>query len=218
MPLTLDRSGLDQAIISHAFARIARIDPPRHEPVVKLRVTSRPDFHVECGKKLRHGENVIDVYQSQVRVFTDQVDMTPEDEKAMAVRMYQRSLAKWVTGEGDRPARPEAEYPYSVAHFLREITQEERPPFDRVELLGVIGPDGKLIPIDADVRAELGADLPPNVTQRPGAEGTEAGGEGTEGGGEAPAAPVPQDVPPGALEEGSDAAEPAPAGRRRRRS
>jgi hypothetical protein len=58
----------------YAIAKALRVDPPRDEPKVKIRVVSRSDGHVIAAKILSVGENVLDVYASDVALFEREIE------------------------------------------------------------------------------------------------------------------------------------------------
>lgn len=140
---------LDEQMRDRAFARMARIDPPRAERSVRLRVVCKPEIHALCGKILRRGENVVTVYASQVREFTDQIDETPADIRARAEEELANQLETWKAGGGS-----DDDFPGSLQAIIRRAPKARRGPFELVEVLeGEAGREARI----AELQAELDA-------------------------------------------------------------
>ncbi len=87
------------ALGQYAIAKALRVDLPRDEPKVKIRVVSRSDGHVIAAKILSAGENVIDVHASDVALFEREVETASMDAA-------KRRLAMIESGELPADLRP----------------------------------------------------------------------------------------------------------------
>lgn len=91
------------------LARTLRVDPPRNEPKVRIRIVSRTDGHVVCGHAVPFGESELEVYASQVREFEAWVetDLALVERAAAAAEEHAKAIAE--TGQNDRPFLPSLE-------------------------------------------------------------------------------------------------------------
>lgn len=115
-----------------ATARALRIDPPRNEAKVRIRVSSRSDGHIIAGHRLGLGENTIEVYASDVAAFEREVetrDCAPVREK---LAFFDDLRARKLKGEqiaDDLLPRFDPSFPAA----FRTIYGRDPLPLDRVE-------------------------------------------------------------------------------------
>ena len=77
------------ALGQYAIAKALRVDLPRDEPKVKIRVVSRTDGHVIAAKILSAGENVVDVFASDVAMFEREVETASMDAAKRRLAMIE---------------------------------------------------------------------------------------------------------------------------------
>lgn len=115
-----------------AAAKILRQDPPRNEARVKLRVVSRAEGHALCGRVLSAGEQAVEVYESDVRAFTDAVETADLSGAKSRLSRYEAAIAS------KRAGKPVADtalprYPLSLEAVFREIEGRDILPLVSVE-------------------------------------------------------------------------------------
>ena len=115
-----------------AAAKILGMAPPRNEPKVKLRVVSRTHNHVICGVLLGAGEQMVDVYESDVQLFESAVERADMSQTKARVARYESALAD------KRSGKPIADtslprYPLSTEAVFREIEGRDMLPLLRVD-------------------------------------------------------------------------------------
>lgn len=103
-----------------AAAKILKKDPPRAEERVKLRVVSRSEGHVIAGHVLSAGEQTVEVYESDVRLFTDSVERKDLGAAKERQARYAQAIEDKAAG---KPVADTAfpRYPLSLEAVFREI-------------------------------------------------------------------------------------------------
>jgi len=112
-----------------------RRDVPRNEARVRLRIVSRTERQVVAGYTVEKGENVIEVYRSQVAEMK-KLAQTDEDKRLIeaAQQRYQKKLEMFLE---KAPHLTERHCPFSVEACFRELTLDrDLPPFEELEELG----------------------------------------------------------------------------------
>lgn len=115
-----------------AAAKLLRQDPPRAEGRVKLRVTSRCDGQVLCGIRLSVGDQVVEVYESDARAFTDAVETADLAHARDRLARYERAIADKASG---KPVADTAipRFPLSLEAVFRELEGRDMRPLVSVE-------------------------------------------------------------------------------------
>lgn len=143
---------MTQSITDLAFAKMARLDPPRDEakdPRVQVTIRSIPVNHVVCGqvlsehraKKVRISPSIeaheltIEVHQSDLAELEGQVDPILSDPKELE-RLEERlasDLEDWTEGKNGGEKRAKEEFPGSWAQVYRLLYKGSPKPFVSVK-------------------------------------------------------------------------------------
>jgi hypothetical protein len=109
-------------------AKLLRIDPPRNEPKVTIRVQSRTVNHCIAGYIVPHQDGELSVYESDVRAFELEVEEPARIAKAEErLREYEDAIAAKARGE----IVPDVSLPKgtpSLASCFREVNRRDMRP------------------------------------------------------------------------------------------
>lgn len=111
-------------------ARLARRDIPRDERRIRIRVLSETDGLALCGVVIWFGENVVEIYESDLAEFRKLIE-NDRQGLILAEEDYRAHLAEVEEKKGatERPFRP------SLAASFRHLRRRDPLPFRAVEVL-----------------------------------------------------------------------------------
>lgn len=118
----------------YAIAKALRVDPPRAEPKIKLRVSSRSEGHVVAGVRLTAGDQTVEVYESDEALFRAEVETEDLSLSKARLAAYTDAVARKAKGE----PIPDVALPRfrpSLEMAFREIHMRDMRPLTRVERL-----------------------------------------------------------------------------------
>ncbi len=145
---------MSQSITDIAYARLARVDPPRDEakdPLIQVTIRSIPINHVILGQVLsahratkvrvsasiEAHELVIEVHQSDLAEIEGQLDpilSNPKELERIETRLAD-DLRDWTEGRNGSEKREAAEFPGSWAQVYRHLHKGSPKPFVLVKVL-----------------------------------------------------------------------------------